>query len=127
MAGNYLIEDEALKKRLFVIDSPGFTFDYKNRIIWESTIPTLLKSYGQNGKYFLKVEDLTEQDRSRITEFVQLDQDPGFRTIESVLMHYFSYIARRKYFEPDAQEPGHISQLILDSNQELAEKKARRN
>ena len=126
LAGNFTIQEEALKKRLFVINFPGFTLEYRKRIIWESTIPNLLTSFSQNGKYSLSLADLTAEDKERIQSLIQQDKDPGFRTIESVLLHYFSFIARRKYFEPKATEPEHIMNLILESNQDLEVQKALR-
>ena len=124
LAGNSKIQDEALKKRLFMIHFPGFEIDFKMRIIWNSTIPNLLTSFSQNGKYLLSLSDLLPEDKERINQLITLDKDPGFRTIEAALMYYFSFLAQKKYFDPKAEEPGHIENLILDSNQDLANKAA---
>lgn len=115
LAGNHSIEDEALAKRLQIIQFKGFPTEYKKQVIWDTTLNKITEAYSQNGKYKISVDDLTEEDKAEINHLIELDQDPGFRTIEAVLMDYIDYKAMKKFnFQlinsPDFQEK------ILQSN-----------
>ncbi len=116
MAGNYPIEDEALRKRLFLVKFKGFDAGFKKKIIWESTLPALCAQYSQNGKMQLTLADLTETDRQKIDQLVECDQDPGFRTIEHVLMNFLDFKSKQKYFNQQELEPDWLS--LLTENQD---------
>ncbi len=111
LAGNYQINDEALRKRLFLVNFDGFNADFKKKIVWESTLPKLFKSYSQNNERILSIDDLTAEDRDLINACIEADQDPGFRTLENVLMEFMDYKSIQKYFNPEIETPALVKMI----------------
>ncbi len=111
LAGNSQINDEALRKRLFVVKFEGFDDQFKKKIIWESTLPHMVENYSQNGKMDLSMSDITDEEHRMIDQCILSDQDPGFRTIENVLMSFLDYKAAQKYFDPHMERPDFMKMM----------------
>lgn len=112
LAGNHSIQDEALRKRLFLVRFDGFSAPFKRQIVWDSLIPRLLKNYSQNGELTLSLEDLTDDDRGLIDNLISWDQDPGFRSLESVLMSLMDFKAQQKFYDPALPAPDLAAMLV---------------
>ena len=94
----------------------------KREIVLEYHSPKFLDDMSQNRELTLSKDDLTQEDIDAINSLIELDLDPGFRTLESVLLDFGTYLANKKYFDPNATQPKHLRQKILTSNTELRRK-----
>jgi hypothetical protein len=89
LAGNYDIEDEALKNRVHVVNFDAISLECKREIVWNEYFPELFAKYNKS-RFAFKEEDFTQKDRDAFDEIIQYDTDPGMRSIYRELEEYIA-------------------------------------
>lgn len=95
LAGNYEINDEALKNRFIIMKFDGFDLEAKRNIVSRAILPKLLASTA------MSIESLTEDDLAAIEQIILNNQeDLGLRSIEKDLHDYLIKKATQgKFFD----------------------------
>ncbi|MCB9228336.1 MAG: AAA family ATPase [Deltaproteobacteria bacterium] len=105
LAGNFDIEEliakkdtlEALASRLEFVRYSGYAPEIKHQLVWESLVPSLLKSYTSSSDPRYAFDGLTQSDKDDINQFLQNDTDPGLRSAGKFVNRVIQRAFARQY------------------------------
>jgi ATP-dependent Lon protease len=113
LTGNTPLSDMALADRLWLIKMPQYEYEHKVKIVWNYIVPSLLLNNPQRQR----IQRLLPAHKAQIEEYLKLDKNPGFRTVEKLLTRYFNYLERLS-LSPNTSSAD-LKTFIMASNEEL--------